>query len=296
MSLALKRPSVRLILGVAVFIIVFFMTSCSALRVGAAPAQEEPLAAKVNGQPIPLAVLDKEVNRRLEGIRFVGDAIPQDLNAFRSMVLDTMIQQMLIEQAAQLQGVEVPDTDLDVEINLMIEIAGSRENWLLQLQADRLTEEEFRAVLRSALITQKMRDLVTASACVGVEQVHARHILVADETTATVIRDQIIAGADFAGLAKQFSLDVTTRDIGGDLGWFVRGQLLQLSVEEAAFVQDINSVSVPVKTDLGYHIVQTLERASDRPVDQEMCYRLSEASFEAWLNELLTQAQIERFI
>ncbi|PJF31021.1 MAG: hypothetical protein CUN51_05960 [Candidatus Thermofonsia Clade 1 bacterium] len=256
----------------------------------------EILAARVNDQGISMAVLDREVARRLETIRSFGNPPPRDLAQFRNEVLDLLIEQVLIEQAAAIQGVEVTDADLDAEIAAIIEIAGSRENWEAQLKADRLSEAEYRANLRAALLTQRMRDIVTATACKNVEQVRARHILVPDEAKALALRAELENGADFAALAALHSLDVTTQQIGGDLGWFARGQLLQEEIEIAAFSLPINVLSAPIKTELGYHLLQVLERSTDRLVDEEMCYRLTESTFERWIQELISRAKIEKFL
>ncbi len=100
-----------------------------------------------------------------------------------------------------------------------------------------------------------------------------------DEATANQVVQQLKGGADFAALAAKLSLDVTTRQTGGDLGWFPRGQLLQKTVEDAAFSLPLNRYSAPVKSDLGYHIIQTLERVKDR--------RLIRTPARGWLNRSL---------
>ncbi len=106
---------------------------------------------------------------------------------------------------------------------------------------------------------------------------------------------QLKGGADFAALAAKLSLDVTTRQTGGDLGWFPRGQLLQKTVEDAAFSLPLNQYSAPVKSDLGYHIIETLERVKDRPIDPYTRSRLAEQVFETWLQALIKSAHIEKY-
>lgn len=320
-----RRFLSRIVIASAIFVVVFFLTSCG----GAAPASQnqtsatsgtpsdgttsastqlvsqaatpEPspipilIAARVNGQVILLADLDREVLRRLDAIKAVGDALPSDMDAFRLTVLDGLIQQVLIEQAAAAQGITVSDAEVDAEIKQTIDVAGGLEKWRAQLAADKMTEVEFRGGLRSALITQKIRDIVTKDACLHVEQVRARHILVADEPTALQVKAQLDRGADFAQLASQYSLDVTTRQSGGDLGWFTHGQLLQRSVEDTAFALALNAISGPVKSELGYHIIQTTDRSTDRPVDDQTCALLSQATFERWIRDLVSKATIEKF-
>jgi PPIC-type PPIASE domain/SurA N-terminal domain len=255
----------------------------------------QAVAALVNDEPIPLVALERAVERRLAGIRAVNDPMPADIATFRQTVLDVMIEQVLIEQAAKIQNVIVTDDEVDTEVQLTVNEAGGREKWLRQLEGDAMSEADFRSGLRSALVTQKMRDIVTKSACVSIEQVHARHILVPDEATAVQIRQRLDQGEAFPTLAAQYSLDVSTKQTGGDLGWFSRGQLLQIAVEEAAFSLEINAFSPPIKSDLGYHIVQALEKVKDRPIDLDTCFRLSEAAFERWLQDLVSKAKIEKF-
>lgn len=255
----------------------------------------EALAAVVNGQPIAISALEREVTRRLETLKsFSGQPAP-DLAAVQAAALQSLIEQALIEQAAGIQGIVVTEAEVQTEITAIIAIAGSRENWEAQLRAEKLTEAEYAARVRSALITAKMRDVVTAQTCQAVEQVLARHILVAEREKAVQIKAELDAGGDFVTLAAQNSLDVTTRQTGGDLGWFARGQLLQAQVEEAAFTLPLKTTSDPIETELGFHLIQVLEKDSNRPVDGETCYRLTEIAFERWLQDIVTKAKIEKF-
>ncbi len=268
----------------------------TAAAVGTASVTAEPAAAIINNKiQIPMSALDALVTRQLEARRSVGDAMPSDMNAFRSTMLDSLIEQALIEEAAAIQKINVTDQEVDAEIADYIKSVGSREKWLAQIGADHMTEAEYRAGLHSALVTNKMRDVVTANIGTTVEQVHTRHILVADEVTANKVLAQLKSGADFAKLAGQVSLDLTTKQTGGDLGWFPRGQLLQKSVEDAAFSLALNEYSAPIKSDLGYHIIQTLERVKDRPIDPYTRSRLTEAAFEQWIQGLVKKAQIQKF-
>lgn len=259
------------------------------------PTVGEQIAALVNGERIPLATLEIAVQRQLAGIRAVGDALPADPNAFRLTVLDTLIEQKLIEQQAATLNIAVTANDVETEIQENVNLAGGRDKWLAQLQADSKTEADARVEIRDMLIGLRVRDQVTKTACAAVEQIHVRHILLETEAQALEIKAKLDAGEDFAKLAGEFSRDNGTRETGGDLGWFSRGTLTQPTVEDAAFAMQINAISAPVKSDLGYHVIQLLERASDRPIDQEMCFRLSKSAFEKWLAEVVAKAKIERY-
>lgn len=71
--------------------------------------------------------------------------------------------------------------------------------------------------------------------------------------------DSIVAelrrGADFATAAKRFSQDPASRDQGGDLGWFRRGQMVP-EFEAVAFSLKPGVVSDPVESPFGYHLIQ----------------------------------------
>jgi peptidyl-prolyl cis-trans isomerase C len=109
------------------------------------------------------------------------------------------------------------------------------------------------------------------------ESVHARHILVrvkgstvtppagkkelSDEEAlakAQEIRKKILAGEDFAALAKAESDDAVTGAKGGDLGVFKHGQMVP-EFEQAAFTLPVGQVSEPVKTKFGYHLIQVVQ-------------------------------------
>jgi peptidyl-prolyl cis-trans isomerase C len=72
------------------------------------------------------------------------------------------------------------------------------------------------------------------------------------------LKKQINEGADFAALAKENS-DCPSKERGGDLGTFPRGQMVK-AFEEAAFTQPIGQVGGIVETDFGYHLIKVTAR------------------------------------
>lgn len=84
--------------------------------------------------------------------------------------------------------------------------------------------------------------------------IRASHILVKDEGKAKEIAKELESGADFAELAGKHSL-CPSKENGGDLGFFDRGQMVS-EFEEAAFSLSVGEVSGPVKTQFGYHIIR----------------------------------------
>jgi peptidyl-prolyl cis-trans isomerase SurA len=73
------------------------------------------------------------------------------------------------------------------------------------------------------------------------------------------IRNRILAGEDFATLAKRYSADPSVTYNGGDMNWVGRGQLVP-EFEAMAFKLKQNEISMPVETQYGFHIIQLLDR------------------------------------
>jgi parvulin-like peptidyl-prolyl isomerase len=102
-------------------------------------------------------------------------------------------------------------------------------------------------------------------------------------------------GADFVTVAKEYSLDETTRDNGGDLGWFPRGRVTP-ELEGAAFALQPGQLSGIVGLSDGFHILQVVEREAARRLTPEMQFYLKMALFDEWLVGQRASAVIERYI
>lgn len=86
----------------------------------------------------------------------------------------------------------------------------------------------------------------------------ARHILVDSEATCSELKSRIVAGEDFAEMAKQYSKCPSGRR-GGDLGQFRPGQMVP-EFDHVCFHEAVGEVHGPVRTQFGYHLVEVTER------------------------------------
>ena len=155
----------------------------------------------------------------------------------------------------------------------------------------------------------KVDDVKRQDNKVLVTQTHARHILLktsalmTDEQAKAKLEDlrkQILAGADFAKLAKQYSDDTGSASDGGDLGWVDPGSTVPAFEKEMDKLQ-VGQISEPFKSQYGWHIVQVLGRRKSDQTDEarknkayEAIYaRKSDEILQDWLSQLKGSAYIE---
>jgi peptidyl-prolyl cis-trans isomerase SurA len=142
-----------------------------------------------------------------------------------------------------------------------------------------------------------------------VRQSLARHILlkpneIQDDATVRqrllTIRDRILAGEDFAGLAKTVSEDPGSAAEGGDLGWNAPGSFVPEFEAVLASLAD-NEISQPFRTQFGWHIVQLLGRREFDNTEELRRQRAflqlreskAEEETELWLRRLRDEAYVE---
>ncbi len=83
----------------------------------------------------------------------------------------------------------------------------------------------------------------------------AQHILLDSEDSAVSVLEQIIAGADFAEMAKLHSIDITSNEKGGDLGYFEREHMVP-EFDAVVFEMNTGEISEVVQSDYGFHIIK----------------------------------------
>lgn len=268
------------------------------------PAVPPPsdVVARVNGQPIGRQEFERQVARFEaamigQGYDFSGEEGKQLDQQIRRQVLEAMIDELLIIQAAQAAGVTVADDVIQQRIQNDIAAVGSEEALHAWLSQNGMTMEEYQAMTRAAILTEEMVRRLANDLPQTLPQVRLRQILVATEAEAQDLRRQLEAGADFSELARTHSLDESTRDSGGDLGFVPLGEgVLLPAVEEAVKGLSAGQIAGPIASPYGYYLVQVVEAASEQEVPAEMRQGLTQAHFQKWAEELRSKAQIERYL
>ncbi|MFI3210364.1 MAG: peptidylprolyl isomerase [Peptostreptococcaceae bacterium] len=147
-----------------------------------------------------------------------------------------------------------------------------------------------------------------------IDEVDASHILIStmdDEGTsfdeeqkeearakAQGILDRINAGEDFAELAKEFSDDPGSGSLGGELGFFGKGEMVP-EFEEASFELQVGEVSELVETYFGYHIIKVNDKNEGivdfEEVKDELKEMLVQQKLSEEVEELIQNATIEKY-
>lgn len=112
----------------------------------------------------------------------------------------------------------------------------------------------------------------------------ASHILInqygSDEKNleeATKLYDRLVAGANFAAIAKEFSKDPGSGSQGGYLGYFSKGQMVK-EFEDACFNGPVGVVQKPVKTNYGYHIIKVTDRSNKKYVVERVVNQVKQSA------------------
>lgn len=268
--------------------------------VGAGCSKEEAgVVAKVNGKKIMEADVAKETQRL--AMQMSGQVDPQQMQsmqgAFRKQAIDNMVSRMLLQQAVEKEGVTVASADVEARIGEIKKNFPAEQDFTNRLQQMGLTPDTFRQEIQSGMEFEALLAKHTGEGTPPTdaevkafydqnpnefqqpEQVRASHILVQfgkDDTEAqkkeklakiTKIRNDIKGGADFAEMAKQYS-DCPSKERGGDLGYFNKGQMVP-QFDAAAFALKVGDLSDIVTTDFGYHIIRVADHKPARTVSLE---------------------------
>lgn len=255
----------------------------------------ETLAALVNGEAISVYEFDRSVLRYEAALEVLGLDISEQ-GDYPAVVLDQAIDARLIAQEARVRGLDVEDHELQRALNEGIRARGGRVGFDDWLRANYFSEDEFLQGLEDQLLAGKVQEAVLTSVGSVAEHVRVRHVLLGTREQAEVVESQLANGADFATLAFEYSLDISTRVNGGDLGWFPRGFLTTPELEAVAFELMPGERSGIVETALGFHLVESLGRDEQRQLSPQAGIVFRQAVVDRWLMELRLGAEIERFV
>jgi peptidyl-prolyl cis-trans isomerase C len=234
-----------------------------------------PLAATVNGEEITLQEFEAELSRYTSAIDKDNTFTEEEI---QNIVLDDLVNQILLAQGANALDFRLePQAIIERKEELVEALGGTAifEDWLLE---NGYTQQSFDKALARAIKGAWMRDRILGDVPQSAEQVHARQILLYNSEQAEQVLTELNSGREFATLVAAYE-PVTL----GELGWFPQGYLPHLEVEEAAFNLQPGEYSQVIETTVGFHIIQVLERDSNRPLSPEAYLAWQENALKQWM-------------
>lgn len=236
----------------------------------------DTVLAEVNGEALTLG--------QLVALRSQLPAQYQNLpdEVLLDGLTDQMIEHMLLSQAAEKAGLrERPAVALNLKNQSRAILADA---YLRSQMADRVTNEAVEALYAERYANAPAE-----------EEVRAAHILVDSEEKAAALKAELDGGADFAALAGEHGTDGTASR-GGELGWFAHGDMVP-EFADAAFAMETGTVSGPVKSAFGWHLIKLEERRDRQPpelaeVREDLAGELAQQVQQAVMTELRAQAAI----
>lgn len=229
--------------------------------------------------------------------------------------VNALIDEKIIELEIKKEDITVTDEEIDEEFTTYVESMGGQEAFEAAIEQSGMTEDEFKESIVQYLSTRKLiapRISLTDEQIEAEfnenkasfdqqEEVEARHILVEDEETAKKVAKKLKDGDDFADLAKEYSTDESNKDSAGELGFFTRGQMVP-EFDEAAFNMEVGTISSPIKTDFGYHIVEVTDKKEAKEavfedhkedVEEALFEKTLQAEYGPWLEEIRENYKVE---
>ena len=157
--------------------------------------------------------------------------------------------------------------------------------WVAEQIHARVTENDIRAYFDIYVAPE------LAKQNENVEEVQARHILVATEGEAETVIKRLEKGEGFAALAGELSLGPSASR-GGDLGYFLAEEMVQ-AFSDAAFALQPGELSVPVETEFGWHVIRLEDRRVVPPpsfedLSEQIRAFLEQQERNMFFDELLT--------
>lgn len=250
----------------------------------------------------------------------------------KSKVLDEMVDEELIHQAAEESKLEVSAKEVQSaieEIKQQNDLDDNQLSEALRLQGYTMSsyrKDVRKQILRMRAVNMLVRPRVTVTEddirarykemnrrSAAVSRVHLHHILIAlpekptneqleaGKDKAARLIQNARSGAEFAELAREHSDDLATKNSGGDLGWIERGSIAT-EWETIVFAMDEGETRGPITGPKGLHVfhVSEVERSEKKPFEEmkeqirnELYRREMDRQTELWLEEQRKKAHIE---
>jgi peptidyl-prolyl cis-trans isomerase C len=241
------------------------------------PTPEPAIIGTVNGEGITESSYQislAQLNAQLTG----GADLLVDGQTASQRVIDDLVNRMLLAQGARVAGFQLDNATLEARLNTLTDQMGGAEALSAWQSANGYDAQTFRAELALEIEAGWMREQISASVPESAEQVLARQVFFWDSFSAERILSQLDSGVPFQQVVNNNDPQDT-----GYIGWFAQGTLFLPEVEAAAFALQPGEYSEVIQSTIGYHILEVLDRQTDRPLTPDARLTLIGKALDTWL-------------
>lgn len=245
-------------------------------------ASKENVVAVVDG----FKVYEGDISARLktlspDGKEVKAEDVPQGV--LRAMVLEVFVNNEIDKDSKKLKYQKNAEIEKIVE-NFKRNII--REKYLNDTIFSKITDKEVEN--EYAKIVESVK---------GKEERKIKHILVADEDEIERIRRNVLRSGNFEKVAKEKSIDKTSAENGGDIGYVLRSELVP-EFADVAFILKAGAISKPLKTQYGWHIikVEDIRPAQFLPFDEvkdRIKQKLQQEAIQKYLTSLTSKVNVD---
>ncbi|MGE5274817.1 MAG: peptidylprolyl isomerase [Verrucomicrobiota bacterium] len=277
-------------------------------------------AAVVDGTHITQSELDHQMQETACRYKLQKKAFPKagstSYQALQQQIVQVLVQRVQLDQQAPSLKVSVTDRQVEDQLKNIKKqyFGGSEKRYRSELTKQCITDAEVRDQIRAGLVSDGIRKKLIAGVTVKPADVRAyydshretyttpqtrvvSHILVKNKALADKLYAQLKGGADFATLAKKYSLDPGSKANGGELT-ITRGQTVP-QFDKVAFELRTGRLSKPVHTQYGWHIIHADKPATPHrsqpfsqvkaSIEQQLLQEKQNAALQKWLDGLKKQ-------
>jgi peptidyl-prolyl cis-trans isomerase C len=256
--------------------------------------------ASVNGVAITKLQYDRAMAPVEQQVAQMGKGAVTDeqLAQVKTKILDNLIATELLYQESRKNGVVIEDNEVSETYDKQKAQFNTEAEFQKALTESKFNESAFKAQIKLGLtIQQYINKNFAQNTAISDEdvkkfydenadqfqqpaQIKASHIMIMLDASADqakkddakkqleTVLARLKAGEDFAAVAKEVSQDPYTKDKGGDLDYFSKGQMVQ-AFEDAAFALKPGELSSIVETDYGYHIIKVTDKKDAKTISMD---------------------------
>jgi foldase protein PrsA len=234
---------------------------------------------------------------------------------FQAYIVNMLVQNEVVKQEAAKMKLAVTSKDMQTQVTQTTQQVGGQTKLDALLKKLSMTKKDLNDQIRAVLLQALLQKKITAGVKVSDAQISAyynnptnkaqfvtaatvtaRHVLVKTKAAALKVEQLLKANntdANWTKVAKKYSIDPGSKSVGGSLGSFPKGRMVA-AFDKAAFSLKPNTVSVPVKTQYGWHVIEVTKKTagstktlaqSKSLIKQQLLYTAQNNMWSKWLKD-----------